>query len=59
MSALFYCREEEFVDLEKKFEPNLLNSTMYLISMSLQLSTIAVNYKVGLLVIIIWIFFNN
>ncbi|XP_067943587.1 endoplasmic reticulum transmembrane helix translocase-like [Watersipora subatra] len=38
-------REEEFLDLEKKFEPNLLNSTMYLISMSLQLSTVAVNYK--------------
>jgi len=35
------------VDLEAKFEPNILNTTVYIISMSLQVSTFAVNYKVG------------
>ena len=44
---LIFDRGEKFVDLEKKFEPNLLNSTMYMISMGLQLSTFAVNYKVS------------
>lgn len=38
-------RESEFPDLEKEFEPNLLNSTVYIISMALQVSTIAVNYR--------------
>ncbi|XP_033643148.1 manganese-transporting ATPase 13A1-like [Asterias rubens] len=38
-------REEEFPDLEKDFQPNLLNSSVYIISMMLQVSTFAVNYK--------------
>ncbi|XP_074654024.1 endoplasmic reticulum transmembrane helix translocase-like [Tubulanus polymorphus] len=38
-------RKEKFVDLESKFEPNLLNSVVYLISMTMQVSTFAVNYR--------------
>lgn len=44
---LIFDREEEFVDLEAKFAPNILNSTVYIISMALQVSTFAVNYKVS------------
>ncbi|CAL1544617.1 unnamed protein product [Lymnaea stagnalis] len=35
----------DFVKLDKKFEPSILNTTVYIISMSLQVSTFAVNYK--------------
>ncbi len=38
--------DEEFVDLEKDFEKNELNSAVYLISMAMQISNFAVNYKV-------------
>ncbi|KAJ2006099.1 putative cation-transporting ATPase 1 [Coemansia thaxteri] len=33
------------VDLEKKFEPSLLNTAMYMISLSQQVSTFAINYQ--------------
>ncbi|KAJ2331683.1 putative cation-transporting ATPase 1, partial [Coemansia sp. RSA 2681] len=33
------------VDVEKKFEPSLLNTAMYLISLSQQVSTFAINYQ--------------
>ena len=39
------CRSED-VDLEKDFEQNELNSAVYLISMAMQISNFAVNYKV-------------
>ena len=38
-------RDTPFPDLDKEFEPNYLNSTVYIISMALQVSTIAVNYR--------------
>ena len=42
--------DQPFPDLEKEFEPNLLNSTVYMISMTLQLSTFAINYRVRLII---------
>ena len=39
--------DEEFVDLEKEFEQNELNSAVYLISIAMQISNFAVNYKVS------------
>ncbi len=37
----------EDVDLEKEFEQNELNSAVYLISIAMQISNFAVNYKVS------------
>ncbi|XP_054714931.1 endoplasmic reticulum transmembrane helix translocase-like [Uloborus diversus] len=38
-------KPEKFADLEAEFKPSLLNSTVYIISMSLQLATFAINYR--------------
>ncbi|PAA85082.1 hypothetical protein BOX15_Mlig023985g2 [Macrostomum lignano] len=38
-------KEGEFVDLEAEFKPNILNSVVYLISISMQINAFAVNYK--------------
>ncbi|UYV65601.1 ATP13A1 [Cordylochernes scorpioides] len=40
----------EPVDLEGSFKPNLVNSTVYVISMTLQVSTFAVNYRFYMIV---------
>ncbi|KAI5478803.1 cation-transporting ATPase 4 [Pseudohyphozyma bogoriensis] len=41
----FEPRANEPVDLEAKFSPNLLNSCIYLISLSQQVSTFAINFQ--------------
>lgn len=36
------------IDLSAKFEPNLLNTAIYLLSLSQQVSTFAINFQVRL-----------
>lgn len=43
--AKVYEPPKEVVDLEGEFEPSLLNSGVYLIQLSMQVSTFAINYQ--------------
>lgn len=53
-NQLFYLSREGkvklYIDMDaeekQKFEPNIINSTVYIICLALQVSTFAVNYKV-------------
>jgi cation-transporting ATPase 13A1 len=45
MRALTLCIRPRKVDLDGDFEPSLLNSAIYLISLSMQVSTFAINYQ--------------
>lgn len=42
---LLYSQVDVLVDLEAKFSPNLLNSCIYLIGLSQQVSTFAINFQ--------------
>lgn len=46
IEAIKYSEElEEEIDLDSEFQPNLLNSAVYLISLMMQISTFAINYE--------------
>lgn len=44
-STIFEYRQGP-IDLEAKFEPNLLNTAIYLLGLSQQVSTFAINFQV-------------
>ncbi|CAG8739180.1 18402_t:CDS:2, partial [Acaulospora morrowiae] len=45
VDLVFHYEEKKVVDLEGEFEPSLLNTAVYLISLSMQVSTFAINYQ--------------
>jgi cation-transporting ATPase 13A1 len=49
MTKIIYFSSPKEVDLEGEFEPSLLNSAVYLIQLSMQVSTFAINYQVTII----------
>lgn len=45
MDLISNHRRRGEIDLEAKFEPNLLNTAIYLLSLSQQVSTFAINFQ--------------
>ncbi|RHZ71892.1 hypothetical protein Glove_251g27 [Diversispora epigaea] len=45
VDSVFRYEEKASVDLEREFEPSLLNTSVYLISLSMQVSTFVINYQ--------------
>jgi manganese-transporting P-type ATPase len=45
LSTLICLHRIGRIDLEKSFEPSLVNSAVYLISINMQISTFAINYQ--------------
>jgi hypothetical protein len=41
------CLSDENINLDAEFQPNLLNSAVYLVSLIMQVSTFAINYQVN------------
>ena len=51
-------RQEGLIDLDAKFEPNLLNTAIYLLGLSQQVSTFAINFQVCYLCFLPWVVVN-
>jgi hypothetical protein len=52
-SSLTAFDRRGIIDLEAKFEPNLLNTAIYLLSLSQQVSTFAINFQVRAKILLI------
>jgi hypothetical protein len=47
VQTLTFVSRQGPIDLEAKFQPNLLNTAIYLLGLSQQVSTFVINFQVG------------